>query len=617
MCSLSFEEILNRIDVWEDWQADYKRMVPRFIKEALTKTDWKDWDRDVFKMFFEQRGGHCVASLQQGYFTKDEMSGIKIHWAELAPMLRTVAENQDEPQWDVYFKIKDFIRKFTKQDRRSATNRLVASLQPELLCTVVQEGHLWDLYHNMQEFGCRLPEYEGGNWFRNSHAILQFFKKHVPHKDIYDIITLPWQVKVYFNENKNLMQQKQETMDSYIRLLKENRNVIFNGAPGTGKTYLARQLAARMIYGSDVPDNFEDDDCFKQHCAFVQFHPSYDYTDFVEGLRPTAPDKNGNIGFERKDGVFKKFCAGAIYRTCAGGTTFGVLYESIVNDIKSGKITEYYNNGKSYPLRVNDKGRIEYRDTDRSPRALKEDNIRLMFEKFVAENKYDLSSLGRHDYWEMISSLTEGRTSTVDYVEYGWILQNLLDRAKRRMGMPDTKPEVFVFIIDEINRGEISKIFGELFFSIDPGYRGRRGKVCTQYQNMIADDGDPFKDGFYVPENVYIIGTMNDIDRSVESMDFAMRRRFAFHEITAEESAANMNLDDNAKMCMMRLNEAISATDGLDSSYHVGASYFVNVKDYGALWKLKLKGLLKEYLRGMADAEECLRKLEHAYYGNI
>lgn len=185
------------------------------------------------------------------------------------------------------------------------------------------------------------------------------------------------------------------------------------------------------------------------------------------------------------------------------------------------------------------------------------------------------------------------------------------------MGMPDTKPEVFVFIIDEINRGEISKIFGELFFSIDPGYRGRRGKVCTQYQNMIADDGDPFKDGFYVPENVYIIGTMNDIDRSVESMDFAMRRRFAFHEITAEESAANMNLDDNAKMCMMRLNEAISATDGLDSSYHVGASYFVNVKDYGALWKLKLKGLLKEYLRGMADAEECLRKLEHAYYGNI
>ena len=79
MCSLSFEEILNRIDVWDDWRANYKRMVPLFIKEALMKTDWKDWDRDVFYMFFEQRRSHCVASLQQGYFTKDEMSGIKSH----------------------------------------------------------------------------------------------------------------------------------------------------------------------------------------------------------------------------------------------------------------------------------------------------------------------------------------------------------------------------------------------------------------------------------------------------------------------------------------------------------------------------------------------------------
>ena len=86
----------------------------------------------------------------------------------------------------------------------------------------------------------------------------------------------------------------------------------------------------------------------------------------------------------------------------------------------------------------------------------------------------------------------------------------------------------FVFIIDEINRGEVSKIFGELFYAIDPGYRGKKEKaVQTQYQNLIHD-GEAFKDGFYVPENVYIIGTMNDIDRSVESIDFAFRRRFTW-----------------------------------------------------------------------------------------
>lgn len=82
----------------------------------------------------------------------------------------------------------------------------------------------------------------------------------------------------------------------------------------------------------------------------------------------------------------------------------------------------------------------------------------------------------------------------------------------------------FVFIIDEINRGEISKIFGELFFSIDPGYRGPAGNVTTQYGHEL-----------YVPDNVYIIGTMNDIDRSVDTFDFAMRRRFRFIEVKAED----------------------------------------------------------------------------------
>ena len=175
--------------------------------------------------------------------------------------------------------------------------------------------------------------------------------------------------------------------------------------------------------------------------------------------------------------------------------------------------------------------------------------------------------------------------------------------------LPNNKK--YIFIIDEINRGEISKIFGELFFAIDPGYRGKKGKVQTQYQNLITDESDPFKDGFYIPENVYIIGTMNDIDRSVECMDFAMRRRFTFKEITAEESAKNMGVDPDR---MKRLNNAISGIEGFNSSFHIGAAYFRGVTDYEELWELKLQGLLKEYLRGMPDAEETLNTLKKAYF---
>lgn len=182
----------------------------------------------------------------------------------------------------------------------------------------------------------------------------------------------------------------------------------------------------------------------------------------------------------------------------------------------------------------------------------------------------------------------------------------------------------YVFIIDEINRGEINKIFGELFFSIDPGYRGESGKVQTQYQNLIKD-GDEFYDGFYIPENVYIIGTMNDIDRSVESMDFAFRRRFAFKEIKAKDRIEMLYDTENgigkyaekAKNRMIHLNEEIEKIEGLSSAYHVGPAYFLKLKnydgDFSKLWEYHLEGLLREYLRGMQDVEGKINVLKEAY----
>ncbi|MCZ9892559.1 hypothetical protein OFR28_09735 [Brachyspira hyodysenteriae] len=180
------------------------------------------------------------------------------------------------------------------------------------------------------------------------------------------------------------------------------------------------------------------------------------------------------------------------------------------------------------------------------------------------------------------------------------------------------------------------KIFGELFFAIDPGYRGIKGKVLTQYSNLIDDESEKY---FYIPENVYIIGTMNDIDRSVESMDFAMRRRFAWKEVKAldtqymldtmfDDNTAITNKDDiikEAKERMDNLNNAIEQIEGFNSSYHIGASYFLKLKNYyksssddqktafNSLWENHLKGLLFEYLRGMPDAESKLEELKNAY----
>ena len=284
-------------------------------------------------------------------------------------------------------------------------------------------------------------------------------------------------------QNDNPMKKYSE----YIDLLKENHNIVLTGAPGTGKTFMAQAIAEEM-------------GCGKDEMCFVQFHPSYDYTDFVEGLRPIEKS-DGQVGFERKDGVFKEFCKKAV--------------------------------------------------------------------KNIADSE-----------------------KSVD----------------------------FVFIIDEINRGEVSKIFGELFYAIDPGYRGKTDKrVKTQYQNLIPES-DVFADGFYVPENVYIIGTMNDIDRSVESMDFAMRRRFTWKEVTPADTQSMLDslpCADEAKKRMNMLNDVIANTDGLGAAYMVGPAYFLklgnNGGDFERLWKMNLEPLLREYLRGYGDAKDIIDKCEKAY----
>jgi len=209
----------------------------------------------------------------------------------------------------------------------------------------------------------------------------------------------------------------------------------------------------------------------------------------------------------------------------------------------------------------------------------------------------------------------------------------------------------YIFVIDEINRGEMSKIFGELFFSIDPGYRGKKGKIKTQYANLQEEPNDfdtalgieknekgegqnkvdqnKGKYGnFFVPENVYIIGTMNDIDRSVESMDFAMRRRFAFKEITADNRKGMLDeLGDkrkDAENVMTALNKAIEEIGGLSSAYHIGPAYFLKLKKYNGddnfdkLWNNHIAGVIKEYLRGIDDKKETkYNRIKDAYHNAV
>jgi len=390
-----------------------------------------------------------------------------------------------------------------------------------------------------------------------------------------------------YEPDRNLVEllNNQLKMKEYTSLLQANRNLILTGAPGTGKTYLAKQIAEAM--GCAEP-------------GFVQFHPSYDYTDFVEGLRPIKSDDSSTIGFERRDGVFKQFCKQAL-KTKSVQTNFDEVYKDYINNLMEEEIRELKTPTfkKAFKVTVNTKGNIKV--------------ITAKTEMVVTK--------------EMIEAYLE-TGEVLDWKPYTIpIVEDIKSRYKVEFKESQlTKDQKFVFIIDEINRGELSKIFGELFFSIDPGYRGEQHRVETQYQNLV-EETDEFYHGFYVPSNVYIIGTMNDIDRSVESMDFAMRRRFVFKEVTAENSQAmldskkaweehGMDMPDAQQLVelknrMNHLNNEITNI-GLGKAYHIGAAYFFTT-DFDELWNLKLEGLLREYLRGIDEADEKMDKLKRAF----
>ena len=324
--------------------------------------------------------------------------------------------------------------------------------------------------------------------------------------------------------SEDMKNSEPDIEDKVENAIEKHNQVIFTGAPGTGKTHTVKKKVQELIK--------ED----KERVKFVQFHPSYDYTDFVEGLRPVILKTEGEPTFVRLDGTFKEFCR-TIVKNNVENSEFSDNKDTLNETLA--KLSEDDKN-----TREDDKNTLE---DDKNTRE--------------EENKKFLAVINGED------------------------------------------EKKYYFIVDEINRADLSKVFGELMYCLEEGYRGFENRIDTQYKNLptytIGDNGiatpiefDCFKYGFFIPKNLCFIGTMNSIDRSVESFDFALRRRFHWIDIKANDIMKNslisigkdyrgeQEIEELAKRIKF-MNSKISGDPGknlgLTEDYHIGPAYF---KDY-------------------------------------
>jgi len=511
------------------------------LKEENSITSYDDLNkeygenRDFLEDYiFAQENGIANAGHWGAIKIKGDKDKIKERVKDALLLIKIL---QSDDINDVDIKIEELLHGLSKH-YKLVKNRFLAALFSQRMSTVADEAKFGELVKNLKSnLNVKL---ESDSYIDQNNELMGVYliDDKEDEASIYDKQIFYWWL---YEKLKNNLELK--------------KAIVYYGAPGTGKTYRARNEASEFIDNWCIKNGLEQKEGLVE---VVQFHPSFSYEDFIEGIRPSK-EKD----LELRDGVFKKFCE------------------------KAGKI--------EIALWQNKVFRDKFKDSS------------------------DFANIKVNDVLK-----TEGIED---------ILGIDVNRDYKDLSLLDIIPPAF-FIIDEINRADLSRVFGELMYSLE--YRGYEGKIKTQYSYLIDSKDDKAvyfweaeQNYFFIPQNLYIIGTMNTIDRSVDSFDFALRRRFSWEEIKPDCDVIREQLADNIAgniaKAFENLNKEITKEPLLGSDYQIGHSYALNLKNQNItnlknakefLWDNFIKPLLQEYFRGFGDIEQKLEKLSGEFFNN-
>lgn len=537
------EDQINKRKEWHDQYSKAYDEVNDIRKDIAAGCDLsieKHKDFLIKLLFATERKDNGVASAGQSFLSKETFNSF-IACKEFLSALQAfiVTPNKDE-----FEKFKNIWRAQNKRNNPLRQNRVAAACTNNV--SVAVDNRRFDVVFNwlVEEKVIERPQDTiDHDWFtKNNHLLSEINKifnsdttidKEDPKFDKFYQSIFVWELY--------------EILERPFSLKKQ---LIKYGAPGTGKTFQAQQQVEYVF--DEWKENFAPDAKDFTHISQierVQFHPSYSYEDFIEGLRPDLDNEAAQL--KLVNGIFKKFC------------------------IKAGK-----------------------------------------WEKAVFDLKLDKD-------WELIT-VDELRPYYDDkkLLEADWDYIFNGSKARKSELVSDVIPPFF-FIIDEVNRAELSRVFGELMYCLE--YRGVKGRIKTQYANLnnertsmlSTDEGHLF----FIPTNVYLIGTMNNIDRSVESFDFALRRRFHWEEVKPDINLLRCHLkefnNDWAALAdnLEALNKTIAGQQLLGPDYQIGHAYLMDLKYELSLtvadvrkrvWYNNIKPLLQEYLRGTGKEDELI-----------